>query len=304
MGEPDGPTGIGRMLGLLGDEWNLLILQQALMGATRYSEFTSRLPISHSVLSRRLRLLVDAGLLRRERNEYLTTARSRSLWPLLLAIWEWERTWVADHRDRLPAMRHEKCGELFSPVLTCSHCGGAVGGADVDLTPGPGGHWARSASPAATRRRPDSNGAPRQAGLFPETMAVLGNRWAAALLLAAFLGATRFTDFQNQLGAPPSLLTERLGTFCSIGVLSTAPARDGERACYRLTDKGRAFGGILVAAVQWAQRWFPAPEGPAVVIRHRGCGRALRTRLVCDRCDGPLRGAQVGVIAREPAGIP
>ena len=31
------------MLGLLGDEWTLLIIQQALLGATRYGEFMRRL---------------------------------------------------------------------------------------------------------------------------------------------------------------------------------------------------------------------------------------------------------------------
>ena len=40
---PDSPNAIGRMLGLLGDEWNLLIVQQALLGASRYSQFMSRL---------------------------------------------------------------------------------------------------------------------------------------------------------------------------------------------------------------------------------------------------------------------
>ena len=37
--DPGGVNAIGRMLGLLGDEWNLLILQQALMGASRYRQF-------------------------------------------------------------------------------------------------------------------------------------------------------------------------------------------------------------------------------------------------------------------------
>ena len=67
--------------------------------------------------------------------------------------------------------------------------------------------------------------------MFPETMSVSGNRWAAALLVAAFLETTRFTDFQTQLGASPSLLAERLQTFCAIGVLSTSPAdRSGSGA--------------------------------------------------------------------------
>ncbi len=293
---------IGRMLGLLGDEWNLLIVQQSLMGATRYSHFMARLPISNSVLTRRLGVLVVEGLLSRDGGGYSATGRARSLWPVLLTIWEWERTWVDAHRDRLPAMRHERCGQLFTPMLECSCCGAAVGTGDIDLRLGPSGTWSRSAPVVATRRRSESDSAARQGGLFPETMAVLGNRWAAALLVASFLGATRFTDFQQQLGVPPSLLAERLQTFCAIGVLNTPG--DAERACYLLTDKGRAFGGVLVAALQWAQRWFLAPEGPAVVLRHRGCGEVLDAVLACDRCGARLTGAEVGVTLAEAAGIP
>ena len=156
---PGGTNAIGRMLGLLGDEWNLLIIQQALMGASRYSHFTARLPISNSVLTARLRMLVDEGLLCRRTNEYLPTARSRSLWPLLVSIWQWERTWVAEHRERLPEMRHEHCGEQFAPLWACAACGMTVGDDDVDLTLGPSGQWSRSAPAAATRRRSDSDAA-------------------------------------------------------------------------------------------------------------------------------------------------
>ena len=113
---------VGRMLGLLGDEWSLLILQQALRRATRYGEFMSRLPISNAVLTGRLRALTQDLLLDRVvyqtnpiRAEYLTTARSRSLWPVLVSIWAWERGWVEHRSDPLPAMRHLDCGREFTP---------------------------------------------------------------------------------------------------------------------------------------------------------------------------------------------
>ena len=293
--EPGGTNAIGRMLGLLGDEWNLLILQQALMGASRYSQFMTRLPVSNSVLTKRLRMLVEEGLLT---TDYLTTARSRSLWPVLLSIWEWERVWVSPHRELLPAMRHARCGELFSPVLRCAACGSALGDDDVELALGPSGLWSRSAPAATTRRRSESEVAARQAGLFPPTMAVLGNRWAAALLVAAFLGTSRFTDFRGQLGIPPSLLTERLQTFCSIGVFTTSPAeRSGpERAAYLLTEKGRAFFPVLVAVLQWAQWWFHAPEGPAIVLTHHDCGTQFAGELTCDQCAERLAGGQVAAV--------
>lgn len=299
---PEGPNAIGRMLGLLGDEWNLLIVQQALLGASRYSQFMSRLPISNSVLTSRLQTLVTDGLLTRKmhaftraRTEYLTTGRSQSLWPTMLTIWDWERNWVTTHRETLPTMRHQMCGASFAPLLRCTGCRSQVTDADVALSLGPSGAWERSVPAAATRRRSESDSSARQAGLFPETMSIFGNRWAAALLVAAFLGTTRFTDFQNQLGAPPSLLAERLQTFCTIGVLTTLPTdRTGpEPAAYLLTDKGRSLFPVLIAVLQWAQRWFQSPEGPAMVITHHGCGANFIGELACDGCDERLIGGHV-----------
>jgi DNA-binding HxlR family transcriptional regulator len=290
------------MLGLLGDEWNLFIIRHALMGMTHYGQFLAQLPISNSVLTNRLHNLVQHGLLTREvipsiraRTQYLTTPRSRSLWPAMLAMWAWERDWVAEHPDPLPDMLHTRCGKLFTPVLKCRTCSAPVTSEDVSIHLGPSGKWARFAPDAATRRR--SVHAP---GLYPETMSVFGNRWSAALLVAAFLGTTRFTDFQTQLGAPPSSVAERLHMFCEIDVLTTSPTEDEgpQRAQYLLTDKGRAFFPVLGLVLEWAQRWFHAPEGPAVVLTHETCGATFHGELACDQCNEFLSGVDVQA---EPA---
>jgi DNA-binding HxlR family transcriptional regulator len=279
------------MLGLLGDEWTLLVVQQALMGVTRYAEFKARLPISNSVLTRRLRTLTSEGVLERReyqsnppRSEYVATQRGRSLWPMLVSIWEWERRWVPDHTDPLPDMRHTTCGSAFVPLVTCGSCGQTVSEKDVVAQWGPSGSWPRSIPAAATRRRSDGDQA---AGMFPQTMSVMGNRWGFALLVAAFVGMSRFTDFQTQLGAPPGSIADRLSIFTANGVLEVVDNR------YRLTEKGRALFSVLVTALQWAQRWFRAPEGPAVVLTHTACGRRFDAALTCDQCAGPLRGGQV-----------
>lgn len=281
------------MLGLLGDEWTLLLIQRALLGARRYGEFAAALPVSHSVLTARLHSLVTDDLLtRREyqtrpsRSEYLVTARSRSLWPMLVSIWEWERRWVVDHTEQLPGMRHQMCGRDFAPQTTCSACSGVASEEDLVAQWGPAGGWAQSIPATATRRR--SSG--RRTGavaLFPQTMSVIGDRWAFALLVAAFVGASRFTDFQSQLGAPPGTVADRLSVFTGEGILGSTGNR------YRLTDKGRAFFPVLVTALQWAQRWYPDPEGPAVVLTHAVCGGRFAPVLVCDRCGEALRGGQV-----------
>jgi DNA-binding HxlR family transcriptional regulator len=121
-------------------------------------------------------------------------------------------------------------------------------------------------------------------------MSVLGNRWGFALLVAAFVGVSRFTDFQSQLGAPPGSISDRLSIFTANGVLVCAENR------YRLTEKGRALFAVLVVALQWAQRWFPAPEGPAVKLTHTACGKRFGAVLVCDQCTEPLTGAQVTAV--------
>ncbi|MGO8962396.1 winged helix-turn-helix transcriptional regulator [Mycobacterium sp.] len=299
---PGGTNAVGRILGLLGDEWTLLIIQQALLGATRYGEFMERLPISNSVLTNRLRALTENGLLAREtyqtrpvRAEYLITQRGRAFWPVLLSIWEWERRWVPDHLRRLPGMHHTLCGSDFAPTLTCRSCADVVTEKEVTARWGPSGSWPRSVPEAVTRRRSSADDKRGQAGLFPETMSVFGNRWAAALLVCAFLGTSRFTDFQTQLGAPPSLLAGRLQTFCANGVLCVSRPTGPARVHYQLTEKGRAFFPVIVTALQCGQHWFHAPEGPAVTITHLGCGKPFIGELTCDQCALPLKGAQVSV---------
>src|ERR1700761_4961616 len=155
-----GTNAVGRILGLLADEWTLLIIQQALLGATRYGEFMERLPISNSVLTNRLRALTDNELLVRTvyqtrpvRAEYLVTPRGRAFWPVLLSIWEWERRWVPDHIGRLPVMHHTTCDADFAPTLNCLSCGDAVTEKDVTAQWGPSGSWPRSVPEAVTRRR-------------------------------------------------------------------------------------------------------------------------------------------------------
>lgn len=287
----DDVNAVGRMLGVLADEWTLLIVQQSLLGAARYAEFAERLPISHSVLSRRLTAMTTEDLLKRVRYqdnpprfEYTATERAQSLWPVLTSIWHWERSWVPEHPEPLPAIRHTVCGAACSPTLTCRNCRRHVTTGDLTAQWGPSGSWARSIPEVATRRRSHRDRANGASDLFPHTMSILGNRWVFAIMVAAFVGTTRFSEFAEQLGAPPASLTDRLQLLVSNGVL------DGG---YRLTPKGDAVLPIIVTALDWAQRWFVAAEGPAVTVTHIGCGAAFVATLTCDRCNGTLRGNDI-----------
>ena len=56
---------IARTIAVLGDRWALLVLREAALGTTRYSEFKQRLGIASDVLTDRLATLVAAGVLER-----------------------------------------------------------------------------------------------------------------------------------------------------------------------------------------------------------------------------------------------
>ncbi|WP_019631218.1 winged helix-turn-helix transcriptional regulator [Actinomadura atramentaria] len=306
---PGGENAIGVTLGLIGDEWALLVLRHAHQGVRRYADWRARLPVSDSVLAARLALLTRMGLLRREayqerptRHEYRLTRMGREIWPILVSIWAWEHRWVAGRDASLPRMRHRACGEPMEPALTCAACGAPVRPRDVDSRLGPSGGDGRSVPTAGTRRRSASGTGAAAAGLFPETMALVGNRWSVMLLGAAFLGAHRFGEFERMMGAPPAMVADRLRTFVGLGVLAEEPSAErADWTSYRLTDKGRAFFPVVMTGIAWGQRWFRAPEGPALVSAHRGCGAAFEPRLACDRCGGVLAEADVVVGPPEPA---
>lgn len=297
-----GQNAVGHSIGLIGDEWTLTILRYATAGVRRYNDFLEQLAISNSVLTNRLTRLAETGLLekvayqeRPPRFEYRLTKRGRDTWPILLSIWAWEAAWVPEHPERLPTMRHTRCGQAFQPLLLCGACRKPVEPRDVTGDFGPAGGWERSVPAANTRRRSNS-GSTATPELVPQTMALIGNRWSAALLGAAFLGAHRFKDFERSLGAPPTMVADRLRTFCDLGVLTVSPGLDrSDWLSYHLTAKGRAFFPVIMCTLDWGHRWFRSPEGRALVYRHTECRRTFTPRLACDQCRDPLRGSDVAV---------
>jgi len=287
------------------------IVRAAISGVRRYKDFYDTLGIANSVLTARLRRLVEVGIFTRSkyqeappRYEYVLTECGRDLWPVLLTVWWWEAVWVTEHVEPLPAMFHVACGQEFAPVMRCRACGGTADSHDVRGVFGPSGGFPRSVPQATTRRRSAGAGSP-DPGLVPQTIALIGNRWSASALAAAFLGARRFTDLLRMMGAPPAIVSDRLRTFCEMGVLKTvATSATSGRLEYRLTDKGRAFFPHIMMLLHWGDRWFRAPEGPATLLTHTACGREFVPVLHCSRCHAELHGSQIQVGGEAPARRP
>jgi DNA-binding HxlR family transcriptional regulator len=96
---------LSRAIALIGDRWTLMILRAAMYGVRRFDDFQAELACPRTVLSGRLKSLVDAGLLekqtyktlgRRARPEYILSAMGLSLRPILIGLTQWGDAWLAE----------------------------------------------------------------------------------------------------------------------------------------------------------------------------------------------------------------
>ena len=116
---------VARSLSVLGDQWTLMIVRDALMGIRRFEGFQKSLCISRNLLTRRLLHLVAEGLLTKEkihgsrRYEYCPTQKCKDLLGVLLAFSEWGEQWCPDPGGPLVHIRHTDSGKSVGmrPVM-------------------------------------------------------------------------------------------------------------------------------------------------------------------------------------------
>jgi DNA-binding HxlR family transcriptional regulator len=101
---------------------------------------------------------------------------------------------------------------------------------------------------------------------------LVGEWWTMLVVREAFMGTTRFDAFQRNLGIAPNILSARLKRLVASGVLQRMPAGGARRQEYRLTEKGRDLFPVLVALLQWGDRWLAGPDGPPVRLLDRAAG--------------------------------
>src|SRR5580704_12311924 len=82
---------------------------------------------------------------------------------------------------------------------------------------------------------------------------ILGERATFLVLREAFNGVRRFDDMQRRTAIPRQVLT----------------------------SQGLDLYPVLVALMQWGDRYEAGPDGPPVLLRHRDCGEPVRLQLSC-----------------------
>jgi DNA-binding HxlR family transcriptional regulator len=144
---------IARSLELIGERWTLLVLREAFTGARRFDEFATRLDIARNVLTARLSLLVEEGVLERrryqerpERFEYRLTEKGLELFPVLVSLMKWGDRHAPARKGPPTLIVHRDCGGEVDERFHCERCGAEVEARDATARPGPG---SRRRSPSA-----------------------------------------------------------------------------------------------------------------------------------------------------------
>ncbi|PRI14324.1 winged helix-turn-helix transcriptional regulator [Mycobacterium shigaense] len=123
---------------------------------------------------------------------------------------------------------------------------------------------------------------------------VVGEKWTLLVMREAFYGARRFDQFQARIGCARNILSERLTKLTEAGILERVPYREPgqrERHEYRLSTKGLDLITVVIALMQWGNRWEAGPEGPPVEVLHRDCGHPVEAIVRCAH-DDTILGAQ------------
>jgi DNA-binding HxlR family transcriptional regulator len=125
------------------------------------------------------------------------------------------------------------------------------------------------------------------------TLELMGERWTMLVLREAFLGRRRFDEYAERLGIARNVLSARLAHLVEEDVLEKVRYQDRpERFEYRLTEKGLDLWPVLFALMRYGDRHY-APDGPPMLVTHRGCGGELTDRRACARCGAELTVADV-----------
>lgn len=141
----DQPCSVARTVAVIGDRWTLMLLRDCFLGVRRFEAFQERLGISRTIITDRLKTLVDEGVLRRvayqdrpPRHEYRLTQKGLDLYPVIMAIVHWGNVHYAGEAGPPMLHRHRTCGHDIEPVLACKACGEALDARAVEVRPGPG----------------------------------------------------------------------------------------------------------------------------------------------------------------------
>ncbi len=117
----------------------------------------------------------------------------------------------------------------------------------------------------------------------------VGEWWSLLIVRECTQGTRRFDEFQSQLGIARNILTTRLERLTDLGILERFRLDDRANTDgYRLTKKGEELYPVLVALMQWGDRWLAGNGKPPTLLVEDVTGCPVEPMQVRGRGGRPL----------------
>ncbi len=301
-------SSINRALDQVGDKWSLLIIGDVLWGMHSFGELLEATGISRGVLADRLKWLESVDCLRRRfpdgnprRPSYHMTRKSVDLYDTALMALAWERRFFREPEMDAIDLVHVLCGEVFHPIMACTHCDREVLASDISFSDGPGARQDLRQKKVRRRSSKSIQDVPGGRAAYKNLIHLIGDRWTANLIALAYHGITRFDQFHAELPVATNVLADRLKFLTREGVFLAVPYSERPlRFDYHLSEKGLALFPFFVALLQWGDAWCGDGSGPPMILTHKPCKQHLQGEVRCDACNRRVIAHDVRLY-RDPA---
>ncbi|WP_205474413.1 helix-turn-helix domain-containing protein [Nocardioides sp. SYSU D00038] len=138
---------VARAMSVLGERSTLVVLREVFNGVRRFDDMQRHSGVARQVLSNRLAMLVEHGILTRTpyrpeggrvRHEYRLTPKGFDLYPVLAAVADWGARYCADPEGPPVELVHRDCGQVVRAALVCDGGHHLDDNRQVVPRPGPG----------------------------------------------------------------------------------------------------------------------------------------------------------------------
>lgn len=134
------PCPVARTVDLIGDRWSLLIVRDAFDGMRRFSDFQRSLGVAKNILTDRLYMLVEAGILAREDapdgsayQHYVLTPQGQSLFPVVVALRQWGEQHLFAPGEPHSTLIDRRTGKPLPPMKVQGKGGTVVSPEDTEV---------------------------------------------------------------------------------------------------------------------------------------------------------------------------
>jgi len=126
------------------------------------------------------------------------------------------------------------------------------------------------------------------------TLDVAGEWWTPLIVRDVAYGIGRFRELQEDLGISANVLADRLDALLAEGILETRVYQERPRRSeYVLTQKGAELVPVLLALMQWGDRWKWQGAGGPVRVVHGECGHQAHVEVRCPHCERELSSSEL-----------